>query len=259
MLAEDPRRCASRRARRRSASRARTSTSRRSRKSSTSPTSSKAACASRATGCASPRSSSQVATDSHLWSETYDRELDDIFAVQDDIAQSVVKELRARCASTSSPPPRPRRSCAEVAAASKGRSENAEAYQFYLQARYHREQLTQGRHRQGHPVLPAVDQRRPELRARMGRIVARLRRPGGPELGAVHRRVRPREGRRAARHRARADARRGARRARLGAARVRLGLERRRKLVQSRARARARQRARHECGGEHAGHARQAG
>jgi hypothetical protein len=37
----------------------------------------------------------QVATDSHLWSDTYDRELDDIFAVQDDIAQSVVKELRA--------------------------------------------------------------------------------------------------------------------------------------------------------------------
>jgi TolB-like protein len=36
----------------------------------------------------------QVATDSHLWSETYDRELEDIFAVQDDIAQSVVKELR---------------------------------------------------------------------------------------------------------------------------------------------------------------------
>ncbi len=30
----------------------------------------------------------------HLWSETYDRTLDDIFAVQDDIAASVVKELR---------------------------------------------------------------------------------------------------------------------------------------------------------------------
>src|SRR2546423_570557 len=37
----------------------------------------------------------EVASDSHLWSETYDRELDDIIAVQDDIAQSVVKELRA--------------------------------------------------------------------------------------------------------------------------------------------------------------------
>ena len=30
----------------------------------------------------------------HLWSETYDRTLDDIFAVQDDIAQSVVTQLR---------------------------------------------------------------------------------------------------------------------------------------------------------------------
>ncbi|HEX8011374.1 MAG TPA: hypothetical protein VF814_10615 [Casimicrobiaceae bacterium] len=28
----------------------------------------------------------EVASDSQLWSETYDRELDDIFAVQDDIA-----------------------------------------------------------------------------------------------------------------------------------------------------------------------------
>ena len=36
-----------------------------------------------------------VATDSHLWSATYDRQLEDIFAVQDDIAQAVVNELRA--------------------------------------------------------------------------------------------------------------------------------------------------------------------
>ena len=37
----------------------------------------------------------QAASDSHLWSQTYDRELDDIFAVQDDIAGSVVQELRS--------------------------------------------------------------------------------------------------------------------------------------------------------------------
>ena len=37
----------------------------------------------------------QAASDSHLWSQAYDRELDDIFAVQDDIAQSVVQELRS--------------------------------------------------------------------------------------------------------------------------------------------------------------------
>ena len=35
-----------------------------------------------------------VADGYDLWSETYDRLLEDIFAVQDDIAQSVVKELR---------------------------------------------------------------------------------------------------------------------------------------------------------------------
>jgi len=32
-------------------------------------------------------------TDKHLWSETYDRELDDIFAIQDEIARKVVDEL----------------------------------------------------------------------------------------------------------------------------------------------------------------------
>src|SRR4029079_10225350 len=37
----------------------------------------------------------KVADGYHLWSERYDRTLEDIFAVQDDIAQSVVKELRS--------------------------------------------------------------------------------------------------------------------------------------------------------------------
>ena len=84
-----------------------------------------------------------VMTDSHLWSETYDRQLDDIFAVQDDIAQSVVKELR-RALQLEAPPAalEAAKVVAEVAEASKGRSENAEAYQYYLQARFHREQLT---------------------------------------------------------------------------------------------------------------------
>jgi adenylate cyclase len=36
----------------------------------------------------------EVATDTHLWSETYTRELDDIFAVQDEIAQAIVDALQ---------------------------------------------------------------------------------------------------------------------------------------------------------------------
>jgi len=84
----------------------------------------------------------QVMTDSHLWSETYDRELDDIFAVQDDIAQSVVTELRHALHLDVQPAVEAAKVVAEVAAASKGRSESAAAYQLYLQARFFREQLT---------------------------------------------------------------------------------------------------------------------
>src|SRR5690606_17686287 len=35
-------------------------------------------------------------SDTHLWSETYDRTPDDILAVQDEIAQSVVRQLKVR-------------------------------------------------------------------------------------------------------------------------------------------------------------------
>lgn len=35
-------------------------------------------------------------TDKHLWSATYDRELDDVFAVQDEISAAIVEALRAR-------------------------------------------------------------------------------------------------------------------------------------------------------------------
>jgi TolB-like protein len=36
----------------------------------------------------------ETRSDTHLWSETYDRNLDDIFAIQDDIAASVVEQLK---------------------------------------------------------------------------------------------------------------------------------------------------------------------
>ena len=86
----------------------------------------------------------EVATDSHLWSQTYDRQLDDIFAVQDDIAQSVVKELRAAlmgdpaeaAASTTA-------AAADVSRANTGRSDNPEAFALYLQGKFFGERVTQ--------------------------------------------------------------------------------------------------------------------
>jgi serine/threonine protein kinase/Tfp pilus assembly protein PilF len=72
----------------------------------------------------------------HLWSETYDRTLDDIFAVQDDIAQSVVKELRATLLGEESDSDARGRAEAEVSKAAKGRATDPEAHRLYLLARH---------------------------------------------------------------------------------------------------------------------------
>jgi len=61
-----------------------------------------------------------VASDSHLWSGTYDREMGDIFAIQDEIAASVVAELKVRLLGT----------------APTSEEINPEAYTLYLQARH---------------------------------------------------------------------------------------------------------------------------
>jgi adenylate cyclase len=86
----------------------------------------------------------EVASDSHLWSETYDRELEDIFAVQDDIAQSVVKELRAALLGGVPDASASAQVKSEVEAAARGRGENAEAYRLYLQGRFFEDRLTRG-------------------------------------------------------------------------------------------------------------------
>ena len=82
----------------------------------------------------------KVADGYHLWSETYDRTLDDIFAVQDDIAQAVLKELHTRLIDVQ---PGAAASAALgdagdtlVATASVGRTANAEAQRLYMQGRY---------------------------------------------------------------------------------------------------------------------------
>lgn len=72
----------------------------------------------------------------HLWSETYDRTLDDIFAVQDDIAQSVVKELRTTLLGEEPDSKASGEVKAQVAAAAKGRGTDAEAHRLFLQGRY---------------------------------------------------------------------------------------------------------------------------
>jgi serine/threonine-protein kinase len=59
----------------------------------------------------------------HLWSQTYDRTLDDIFKVQDEIAASVVRSLSATLLSATPP--------------GRTAAPNAEAYQLYLRGHFH--------------------------------------------------------------------------------------------------------------------------
>ncbi len=77
-----------------------------------------------------------VADGYHLWSETYDRTFDDIFAVQDDIARSVVQELRTRLLGGATDLGARQEVTAQVAAAAKGRATDPEAHRLFLQARH---------------------------------------------------------------------------------------------------------------------------
>jgi eukaryotic-like serine/threonine-protein kinase len=77
-----------------------------------------------------------VSDSSSLWSETYDRTLEDIFAVQDDIAHSVVKELRRALLGEEADSQASGEAKAEVARAAQGRATNPEAHRLLLLARY---------------------------------------------------------------------------------------------------------------------------
>lgn len=86
----------------------------------------------------------QTTTDSHLWSQSYDRELDDIFAVQDEIAQAVVAELRTTLLGGRQDASATAQVKAEVQAAVTDRGKDAEAYQLYLQGRFSVDRFTPG-------------------------------------------------------------------------------------------------------------------
>ncbi len=66
-----------------------------------------------------------VAQGYHLWSETYDREMEDVFAIQDDVARAIVETLKAKLGSEAGTP------------IVKPGTDDMEAYNLYLRGRYH--------------------------------------------------------------------------------------------------------------------------
>jgi serine/threonine protein kinase/Tfp pilus assembly protein PilF len=61
-----------------------------------------------------------AADGTHLWSQRYDRDMTDVFAIQDEIGQAISEALQVRLAP-------------------RARTVNVEAYQLYLKGQYHRE------------------------------------------------------------------------------------------------------------------------
>ena len=66
----------------------------------------------------------KAANDSHLWADTYDRKLTDIFAVESEIAKTIAETLQAKL------------SASEQRAIAIRPTENPEAYQLYLKGRF---------------------------------------------------------------------------------------------------------------------------
>jgi TolB-like protein len=63
-------------------------------------------------------------TDVHLWSETYDRNISDIFSIQSEVAQTVARELKATL------------TLKEKGQIEKNQTNNVGAYNLYLQGRF---------------------------------------------------------------------------------------------------------------------------
>jgi serine/threonine protein kinase/Tfp pilus assembly protein PilF len=60
----------------------------------------------------------------HIWSERYDREIEDVFAIQDEIARTIVDRLKVKL------------TAAQDQALGKRHTENVEAYELYLRGRH---------------------------------------------------------------------------------------------------------------------------
>src|SRR6201987_5388697 len=69
-------------------------------------------------------------TDAHLWADTYDRKLTDIFAVESEIAKTIAETLQARLTGS------------EKSSIAKTPTVNPEAYELYLKGRFFSEKRT---------------------------------------------------------------------------------------------------------------------
>ena len=107
-------------------------------------------------------------TEKHLWGETFDRQLSDIFEVQSEVAQQITGALSVAL------------SPEEKQRVEKKATGDADAYNLYLLGRFHANKWSGEDVQQGHRVLPAGHREGPGL-------CGGLRRPGRRLRAAQHR------------------------------------------------------------------------
>ena len=78
----------------------------------------------------------RVDTGEEQWSENFTRNLKDVFAVQTELAQTIVEQLRGQLTGGAANPTTKAEIQAQVQAAEKGGTKNVEAHEAYLQGRF---------------------------------------------------------------------------------------------------------------------------
>jgi adenylate cyclase len=101
----------------------------------------------------------------HVWAERYDRDLNDIFALQDEISQAIVKALKLKLLPE------------EKKAIERRGTENVEAYNLYLMARQLHVTGHEGDARRGEAII--------RLCARATEAAGYARAPGRPWRGQI--------------------------------------------------------------------------
>ncbi len=92
-----------------------------------------------------------IADGYHLWSERYDRQMEDIFDIQDEISLSIVDALKVKLLGT------------EKAAVTKRYTENTEAYELYLKGRFHYFKWTEQGFKKSIEIFNQVIKQEPNL------------------------------------------------------------------------------------------------
>src|SRR5882724_3256322 len=76
-------------------------------------------------------------TGEEVWSENFTRDSKDVFAVQTELAETIVAQVRGRLTGAAADNADKQKIQAEVQAAEKGGTKNVEAHEFYLQGRFY--------------------------------------------------------------------------------------------------------------------------